>query len=395
MLHKLDREQSLKIILMMNPPENYKIDTIGPRQQNMLPIYDDLLKIGSELSNSSVSFLLFWNENFHISFHKTEGIKLLGSSDFELLKQNCTGLKNKVYFTANKRHHTLFQSLQFFENYQQYPQLKAYSIIDDSNKCVGLFGHLYKKNESVPLENDGALSNLQSHIQKLYINNLPAPTEVGDKKPLYLGSLDQLPGAHFEYSINTEGDLCNFFVSKEALEICSQNTAQTITAANFSTFELLHHKTFNNFKNDLDTEQHKQSLEYAFQATNEGDKIDHYLVRINTFRNDADELLCFGAIKNISLNSAYDAVLEQIIFDISHVIRRPVATMLGLTNLIEQNMIEADSIQDISFKLKLVSQEMDDYIKTLYAYYQQRKDEFENSDKELLVIPNTLAHKPL
>ncbi|GAA5040045.1 hypothetical protein GCM10011506_40090 [Marivirga lumbricoides] len=86
-------------------------------------------------------------------------------------------------------------------------------------------------------------------------------------------------------------------------------------------------------------------------------------------------------IKNISLQKSYENVLEQIIFDISHVMRRPVATMQGLTQLIELDKMNLETVKGEAYKLQLVSHEMDSFIKKLYNNYQQRWEELEESEK--------------
>ncbi|PTB94760.1 hypothetical protein C9994_11840 [Marivirga lumbricoides] len=87
-------------------------------------------------------------------------------------------------------------------------------------------------------------------------------------------------------------------------------------------------------------------------------------------------------IKNISLQKSYENVLEQIIFDISHVMRRPVANMQGLTQLIELDKMNRETVKEVAYKLQLVSHEMDSFIKKLYNNYQQRWEELEESEKK-------------
>lgn len=43
----------------------------------------------------------------------------------------------------------------------------------------------------------------------------------------------------------------------------------------------------------------------------------------------------YGIIYDINDRIEYEIAMEQMAFDISHVLRRPVTTLLGLNNLIE------------------------------------------------------------
>ena len=51
-----------------------------------------------------------------------------------------------------------------------------------------------------------------------------------------------------------------------------------------------------------------------------------------------------GVVEDFSMQKAYGKMLDQMHFDISHVMRRPVVTMKGLTNLIDMNKFEKEDL---------------------------------------------------
>ncbi|MDB5002108.1 MAG: domain S-box protein [Mucilaginibacter sp.] len=90
--------------------------------------------------------------------------------------------------------------------------------------------------------------------------------------------------------------------------------------------------------------------------------------------NKDGKIVWYGATSDITPLVDYIASIEQIIFDISHVIRRPISTMLGLTKIITDSDLTENEIKDYSQKLYLICKEMDDFIYELDRSYNEKKD---------------------
>ena len=91
-------------------------------------------------------------------------------------------------------------------------------------------------------------------------------------------------------------------------------------------------------------------------------------------KNTDGKTVWFGATSDITPLIEYVTSIEQMIFDISHVIRRPISTMLGLTKMISDGDLTADDIENYAKKLHLISKEMDDFIKELNNAYSEKKE---------------------
>jgi signal transduction histidine kinase len=78
---------------------------------------------------------------------------------------------------------------------------------------------------------------------------------------------------------------------------------------------------------------------------------------------------------NIDITPAkeYEKTLEQISFDISHVIRRPVSNMLSLTSMIESDHINEKQLKEYSGYIKVVAKELDDFTKKLNEVYYKKR----------------------
>lgn len=98
-------------------------------------------------------------------------------------------------------------------------------------------------------------------------------------------------------------------------------------------------------------------------------------------KTDDGKILWYGAAQDITPIVDYITSIEQTIFDIGHVIRRPISSMMGLTKIIMDNDLSKEETKEISEKLLLISEEMDKFIHELnHAYNEKRKETNLNID---------------
>ncbi len=84
------------------------------------------------------------------------------------------------------------------------------------------------------------------------------------------------------------------------------------------------------------------------------------------------DVVWYGCTKDITTIIEYVDVLEQIVFDISHIIRRPVTTMLGITELINKMSYDEQAIKMFASDLKKIAAEMDQFTKKLNVDYSEK-----------------------
>ena len=89
------------------------------------------------------------------------------------------------------------------------------------------------------------------------------------------------------------------------------------------------------------------------------------------------QIVWYGATSDITPLIEYIASIEQIIFDIGHVIRRPIASMMGMTRLIVETDLGKKKTKKVSQKLYTISEEMDKFIMELNIDYNQKRQNTE------------------
>lgn len=80
-----------------------------------------------------------------------------------------------------------------------------------------------------------------------------------------------------------------------------------------------------------------------------------------------------GTNLDITNNKEYEQTLEQILFDISHIIRKPVSNILGLSHLIDTDTINKTALQQTALHMKSSAKELDDFTIALTDTYLKKK----------------------
>ena len=96
--------------------------------------------------------------------------------------------------------------------------------------------------------------------------------------------------------------------------------------------------------------------------------VKYKTTRSRLYRNEVEILIKKPTAWDHSINARSD-FLEKILFDISHIARRPVASMLGLVGYIDIEKLDERMIREYARHLRLVATEMDTYLTELNRKY--------------------------
>ncbi|WP_175268764.1 hypothetical protein [Mucilaginibacter humi] len=90
-------------------------------------------------------------------------------------------------------------------------------------------------------------------------------------------------------------------------------------------------------------------------------------------KNEHGKVIWYGATRDITDPVDYIASAEQILFDISHVLRRPISSMLGITTLINEGDLDPEELLHCARQLHPVAKEMDRFMNELNSTYEQKR----------------------
>ncbi|MEO6546924.1 MAG: PAS domain-containing protein [Ferruginibacter sp.] len=166
------------------------------------------------------------------------------------------------------------------------------------------------------------------------------------------------------------GEISFSFISKGIESLHPSLSASGLTENAQLIFDIIH-------KDDLQTVQ--QSIQQSFltlttwnieyRVVGHNNKITWFWANANPERKSNGTVIWYGNFEDITDRKEYIKGLEGILFDISHVIRKPVTTMIGLTNAMQTKDIDADRLQKCVEYIKTVAVEMDDYTRKLTEKY--------------------------
>lgn len=117
---------------------------------------------------------------------------------------------------------------------------------------------------------------------------------------------------------------------------------------------------------------HLTEWHIAYRVKISDSKTDWHLGRALPEKTKENTVIWYGTIQNITSIIEYEKTMEQIMFDISHVLRKPVANLLGLTTMIENEKFNEINFKNYVGHIKTVSDELDNFTKKLNQTYWQK-----------------------
>jgi len=194
---------------------------------------------------------------------------------------------------------------------------------------------------------------------------------------------DQAPGVIFQLEMSTAGKMSFPFISHGISVVHPYLDAEELKKKPELAFEVVHPEDLPMVQDTLFkafTNLWVWDIEY--RVISDTGQISWHWAKAKPEKKEDGSVILYGTFQDITEKKEYIQTLEQIIFDISHVLRKPVATMLGLTDIIDINQMDKQSLQEIIDHIKATTIDMDAYLHKLNKAYSDRQLKFFNSDKE-------------
>ena len=185
---------------------------------------------------------------------------------------------------------------------------------------------------------------------------------------------DQAPGAIFQLELPPNGKMSFVLVSKGITAIHPSLNQEALKENAAIAYTVVHPDDLEAVKESLQASclnLTNWSIEYRVILDN-GNTCWHW-ANAKPERKDDGTVVWYGTFQDITERKEYIKTLEQILFDISHVMRRPVATMLGLTAAISEDDMDEKTLKEFTGHIKTVSEEMDTYIRKLNVDYNETR----------------------
>ncbi|MFD1000944.1 GAF domain-containing protein [Ohtaekwangia kribbensis] len=189
---------------------------------------------------------------------------------------------------------------------------------------------------------------------------------------------DLAPGVMFQIEAKTDEKIKLVFVSQGVEKMHPDFTTETITD-NPETFVSLIHEgdRIRIIKSIEHSLAHKSSWSEQFRLINPEDEYTWYSVNA-TIERKVNGATIYGSIHNISALKEYEALLNQVLHDVSHVMRRPITSMLGLVSVMETEVFDRIQVQQYMQHVKSVFTELDAFTRNLNMEYTEKMNKYED-----------------
>lgn len=173
-----------------------------------------------------------------------------------------------------------------------------------------------------------------------------------------------------QFEITDDGEIVFHFVSKGISSLHPRLNPETVKANPEILFGVIH---------EDDVRALRKALSESFSTLSEGSvefrivnvdgQIEWHAARWKAEKIDSGDVVWYGFFININNHVEYERAMEQIAFDISHVLRRPVTTLLGLTSVIEKEDLTPDKVKEYTRYIKVVSSGLEEFTRKLNHTY--------------------------
>ncbi len=191
---------------------------------------------------------------------------------------------------------------------------------------------------------------------------------------------DQAPGVIFQLEMTKDGQLSFPFISQGISRLHPSLDAESIKKDARIAFSIIHPDDQDMIRHSLKNALSKLAPWYVeYRVLNKDGNTEWHVGKATTELGEDGKVVCYGTFQNITNHKEYQQTLERIAFDISHVMRKPVTTLLGLTGMIDENIdINSIDLKEYIGHIKTVSEEMERYTQELNQIYSEKQKYFKD-----------------
>ncbi len=192
---------------------------------------------------------------------------------------------------------------------------------------------------------------------------------------------DQAPGVMFQIETKPDKKVKLVFVSRGIEQLHPHLTTETVTENPERFLSLIHLEDRLRLLTSIEGSfTGKSSWSEQFRITNPDNGYTWYSVNA-TIEHEVDRVIMYGSLHNISALKEYEALLHQVIHDVSHVMRRPITTMLGLVSVMESEEFDRILVQEYMQHVKSVFTELDAFTRNLNREYTEKMTNYKNTHR--------------
>jgi len=193
----------------------------------------------------------------------------------------------------------------------------------------------------------------------------------------FLHRLSELaPGAIFQLEVKPDGEMRFNFMSRGIEGIHPDLNPELLRDNPRLGFSSIHPDDLQQVRLAMhEARLENRQWKSEFRVVGSNGNIHWHSVNATPEPKQDGTVIWYGIFQDITESKEYAKVLEQILFDISHVIRRPTSSILGILSLMEaEQNANPNSIDNEYLKLlRMAAAELDRYIHQLNEAYDHKR----------------------
>lgn len=183
---------------------------------------------------------------------------------------------------------------------------------------------------------------------------------------------DLAPGVVFQIEAIHGQNIKLVFVSDGIQDLHPDLTSDLVIKDPEKFFDVVDDDDRNRIFKNIETAIFRDSAwSEEFRLKSADNEFEWYSVKA-TIEQQHDGATMYGSIHNITVLKQYEALLNQMLHDVSHVMRRPVTSMMGLASVMEMDELDPDKIKVYMQHIKTVFNELDAFTRGLNQTYTQK-----------------------
>ena len=184
--------------------------------------------------------------------------------------------------------------------------------------------------------------------------------------------MDNVPGVVFQIRIASNLDFSFDFLSKGIEDVHPDIEQQCVVENPIKFIDYIHPEDKKEFLQTVEKAANTlSSYKFTFRIVWPNGQTKWFKLRASPKKIDNAIILWFGTLLDVSGIMEYESILEQITFDISHVIRNPLTNLQGLSTVLknEDKLSECD-LRNYAEMISIVIEELDIFTRKLDQFYQ-------------------------
>jgi hypothetical protein len=338
---------------------------------------DELAKLASLICDVPISLITLIDKDRQW-FKANKGLDMNETRREDSFCQHALHKPKEVFIVNDSLEHPLFKNNPLVKDN---PNIRFYAgapLETPNGNVLGTLCVIDNKPREISPNHQKALQILAKKAMD-YMNTRKILLEQKDKIETNAAKLkkltDNVPGGIFQLKMTPDGTMNFEFLSSGIKDIYPSIGLDQWKSSPEIIFSVIHPEDLQQFQEMLNNSIRNITRLYQEYRVESEDGFHWHLIDAQPERMPDESVVLYGSFRDITHHVEYETAMKQISFDISHVLRKPVTNLLGLTQLLEseKGIKKAELLEYIGY-IKTVSLEIEKFTRDLNEVYQMKKE---------------------